>query len=242
MLLDRKLWKDGDWNTLCLPFGISDFDGSIFADADIRALSSASLDDGVLTLNFTPATGEGAVTSITAGQPYLVKWDNTEATEGTEYTENPVFSGVTISSTTAGSFTSVDGKVQFLGTYDPAPIANGNKACLFLGSANTLYWPDTDNYKVGAFRAYFKVDLGNGLGVYPVSDPSAPGVRSFVLNFGAGSADDSSASGIAVISPASVTDADVSAPRWYTIDGVRLDGKPTKKGVYIKNGRKVIVR
>jgi len=34
MLLDRKLWKDGDWNTLCLPFGISDFDGTIFADAD----------------------------------------------------------------------------------------------------------------------------------------------------------------------------------------------------------------
>ena len=242
MLLDRKLWKDGDWNTLCLPFGISDFVGTIFADADIRALSSASLDDGVLTLNFTPATGEGAVTSITAGQPYIVKWDNTEATEGTEYTENPVFSGVTISSTTAGSFTSVDGKVQFLGTYDPAPIANGNKACLFLGSANTLYWPDAKNYKVGAFRAYFKVDLGNGLGVYPVSDPSAPGVRSFVLNFDAGSADDSSASGIAVVPPANDADGDVRAPGWYTLDGVRLDGQPTKKGLYIHGGKKVVIK
>ena len=29
---------------------------------------------------------------------------------------------------------------------------------------------------------------------------------------------------------------------WYTIDGRRLSGKPTKKGVYIYNGRKAIVR
>ena len=27
---------------------------------------------------------------------------------------------------------------------------------------------------------------------------------------------------------------------WYTIDGVKLSGEPTKKGVYIKNGKKVV--
>ena len=27
---------------------------------------------------------------------------------------------------------------------------------------------------------------------------------------------------------------------WYTLDGHKLDGKPTKKGVYIYNGRKVV--
>ena len=32
------------------------------------------------------------------------------------------------------------------------------------------------------------------------------------------------------------------AGAWYTIDGVRLDGKPTKKDLYINNGRKVLVR
>lgn len=29
---------------------------------------------------------------------------------------------------------------------------------------------------------------------------------------------------------------------WYTVDGLRLDGKPTKPGVYIVNGQKVIVK
>ena len=29
---------------------------------------------------------------------------------------------------------------------------------------------------------------------------------------------------------------------WYTIDGVKLNGKPTEKGIYIVNGRKVVVK
>jgi len=29
---------------------------------------------------------------------------------------------------------------------------------------------------------------------------------------------------------------------WYTLDGVKLSGKPTKSGLYINNGRKVIVK
>ena len=30
--------------------------------------------------------------------------------------------------------------------------------------------------------------------------------------------------------------------KWYTLDGRRLSGKPTKKGLYINNGRKIVVR
>ena len=29
---------------------------------------------------------------------------------------------------------------------------------------------------------------------------------------------------------------------WYSLDGRRLSGKPTKKGLYIHNGRKVVIR
>ena len=29
---------------------------------------------------------------------------------------------------------------------------------------------------------------------------------------------------------------------WYTLDGVRLSGKPTKKGLYINNGKKVVIK
>ena len=29
---------------------------------------------------------------------------------------------------------------------------------------------------------------------------------------------------------------------WYTLDGVQLDGKPTRKGIYVNNGKKVIIK
>lgn len=34
----------------------------------------------------------------------------------------------------------------------------------------------------------------------------------------------------------------VSFEGWYTLDGVRLDGKPSAKGIYINNGKKVVIK
>lgn len=72
MLVDRTLYKDGGWNTLCLPFGMNDLNGTPLDGATVKTLSSTGLgNDGTLTLNFTDATG------LEAGRPYLVKWDLT---------------------------------------------------------------------------------------------------------------------------------------------------------------------
>jgi hypothetical protein len=35
---------------------------------------------------------------------------------------------------------------------------------------------------------------------------------------------------------------DVTFDGWYTIDGVRLSGKPSTKGIYINNGKKVVIK
>ena len=35
---------------------------------------------------------------------------------------------------------------------------------------------------------------------------------------------------------------EAAAAAWYTLDGRKLDKMPTKKGVYIKNGKKVIIK
>ncbi len=29
---------------------------------------------------------------------------------------------------------------------------------------------------------------------------------------------------------------------WYTLDGCRLNGKPTTSGIYVNNGRKVVIK
>ena len=38
------------------------------------------------------------------------------------------------------------------------------------------------------------------------------------------------------------TKLDAPAETWYTVDGLHLDAKPTKPGVYVVNGQKVIVK
>jgi hypothetical protein len=34
---------------------------------------------------------------------------------------------------------------------------------------------------------------------------------------------------------------EISLDGWYTMDGVKLSGKPNKSGLYINNGRKVVI-
>jgi hypothetical protein len=29
---------------------------------------------------------------------------------------------------------------------------------------------------------------------------------------------------------------------WYSLDGRKLDGKPTARGIYINNGKKVVIK
>ena len=74
---NRTLYKDGKWNTLCLPFDLT-IAGSVLNGADVQTLSSSSFNSntGELTLNFTPspdetvwfkpATDGGKVAEVTA--------------------------------------------------------------------------------------------------------------------------------------------------------------------------------
>ena len=57
-LAARTLYKDGKWNTLCLPFNVT-LAGSPLAGATARPLTSASISGSTLTLTF----GRAATTS-----------------------------------------------------------------------------------------------------------------------------------------------------------------------------------
>jgi hypothetical protein len=219
----RTLYKDGAWNTLCLPFSMSaeQIAASELAGADIRTLSSASLSDGgVLTLNFTPAFDEnnlenGAVTAITAGKPYIIKWANGEPIE------NPTFENVTVTSTSpADDVVSTDGRVQFLGNYSYREFTETDKSILLMGGTNSLYYP-VSGASIGAFRSYFQLSDGQQ-------------ARQFVLNFG-----DGVATGIELLN---FSQEEKDGASWYSVDGVKLNGKPTAKGLYIHGGRKIVIK
>ena len=226
---DRTFYKDGNWNTLCLPFDVNAFEGTFFNGAMVMALdvekaysghqTGFDSTDGTLYLYFKEAN------KIEAGKPYLVKWES-----GDNIT-NPVFTGVTISKETY-DVTSDDWNVTFKGTYDPVEIGDkGDNTKLYFGNGNTLYWPN-GAMTINPFRAYFQLNTINAK------------ARSIVLNFG-----EETTTGIQppFISPEG--ESTEASPRgglvgvaWYTLDGRKMQGKPTQKGVYIKNGHKVVIK
>ena len=217
-LQGRTLYKDGDWNTLCLPFDATlteDLAGATLMELDTERTYEGNkqtglANDGTLYLYFKTAE------SIEAGKPYIIKW-----TSGSNI-ENPVFTGVTINNTDR-SVTSSDGNVTFKGTYSPITWSEENKSILFVGTGNTLYWPqpkEGQNPYLNAFRAYF--DLGTSQ------------AREFVLNFDG----ENEVNGVKEVKGVN----GVKDDSWYTLNGVKLSGKPTKAGLYIHNGKKVIIK
>lgn len=69
-LADRTIYRDGDWNTLCLPFSLATLTGTPLEGFIVKTLESTDFADGTLTMNFC-----NNLTSIEAGKPYIVKWD-----------------------------------------------------------------------------------------------------------------------------------------------------------------------
>ncbi len=227
-LADRTLWKDGDWNTLCLPFDMSaeQIAASDLAGADIRALTSADFSAGTLTLNFTPETGDDAVTAITAGTPYIIRWDG----DGTENIVNPTFSGVTINIEVRNKTCDLgDGKsITFRGTYGYREFSEADKSVLFLGTGNTIYYPEV-GATIAAQRAYFTLEDITGGTPTDISTL----IKGFVLNFG----DETTA----VTTPLA-TGRGVVGEAWYDLNGRSLSGKPSQPGIYIVNGKKMVVK
>ncbi len=215
-LTGRTLYKDGAWNTICLPFNLV-LEGSPLAGATARPLSSASISGTILNLEFGNAVDE-----LEAGTPYIIKWDAAETN-----IVAPVFNGVTIDKTD-NSFTSGSGdtRVRFLGTYKSTAFDAEDKSILFLGDANTLYYP-TRGAGIGAQRAYFKIGSDAAL---------ARRLTAFNIDFG-----DDEATGIISIENGKLT-IDNASDAWYSLDGRKLQGKPSVKGVYVNKGRKVVIK
>ena len=145
---------------------------------------------------------------------------------------NPVFSGVIISKGTANVKTDY---VDFIGTYSPVSIYTNENTNLYLGADNKLYYPTASDFTVNAFRGYFllKEELTSG----KPSNSQQAGVRAFKLNFG-----DGETTGIEAIDNLTIHNSQFEADAWYTLDGRKLDGKPMARGLYINNGKKVVIK
>lgn len=146
-LSGRTLYQDGDWNTLCLPFGMdaTKIAASPLAGTTIKALDgdNSSLDaNGKLTLQFTNAT------TIEAGKPYIVKWPvaliiNNE-TDWDTFVGN-VSAGITY----AGKIVKLANDIS-IGSGDMVGTFTYNFMGVFDGGGHTITCNITDNSDQGA--------------------------------------------------------------------------------------------
>jgi len=235
-LKGRTFYRDGEWNTICLPFDVP-LKGSPLEGATAMKLNTekSSLDNGILSLYF-----DDEKESLSAGTPYIIKW-NAEKSDIVD----PEFKCVTFSNEMHDACTD-DNTVSFCGTYSKYSFGAENKSILFLGTKNKLYYPQPglDDAKttvtypsIAPFRAFFR--LNDELNLKSKESP----VKEFRLNFG----EDSETP---LLSPEGEDIAtsprgglegviyDLSGRKMFNGQCSMFNGLP--KGLYIVNGKKIL--
>lgn len=212
----RTLFKDGEWNTLCLPFNLTaeQLSASPLVGADIRTLTSASVTGHHVDLTF--GSNES---SLTAGTPYIVRW---EADTKIPTIIDPVFRGVTLSDE-KHDFVSADGHVNFIGYYDAFTILPSDDPLVYYLTTGNILKFTTKERLLKACRTYF---------TFTPSDGSSANDFTFDISFGG---DPNSIH-------TAITENDKTAGVWFDLSGRRLNGKPSQKGIYVTDGQKVVIQ
>ncbi len=127
-----------------------------------------------------------------------------------------------------------------------------NVRVLFDGSASEADFEDnqlvanvTENTSfVGNEGNTWNLIMNDGKFVKANNGPLAAGLAYLPVTFEGGEAKELS---LTTDEPTGIKTIDNGEPTvdngaWYTIDGTRLQGEPTMKGIYIKNGKKIVVK
>ena len=215
----RTFYKDGDWNTLCLPFDVSaeEVKAAFGSDAQLRQVDEANSKDN--TVAFTTAT------AIKAGVPYLIKFDKLAENADQPEEFNHTFEGVTLTKKVEYSVLA-DFNIIFTGSYSaftPEDFLKEYNTCNVVASmaaANTLK----------------KVNAGTTIkglrAVFGLASSVQPQAVKVII--------DGTATGIGDLHVDGTT---VANGRVYNLNGqcvgTSLEG--LKAGVYIQNGKKVII-
>ena len=165
-LMRRTLYKDGYFNTICLPFDVPNFEASPLAGAEVYTFDggteSGTTGDEQLNLSVSPLVGN----RLSAGVPYLIQWANTgEVMTFLRFdgVENWVAEGTSEAPSDPGNE-----NIKFHGLYPRKRIPGyqtGEEAHynFFVDAENTLWWPDDKLYpdsKMKGFRAYLYLEGG----------------------------------------------------------------------------------
>lgn len=170
--LKRTLYGDGGWNTLCVPFTLTEAQtkAAFGNDVELRELESVAGN----TLTFKK------VNSVTADVPCLIKLSEAYAKD--TYT----FTGVNTVAAKVDDFGSdkVNAAISFIGIYSSKDVtewaAEGKDYVAYLGANNTFFKAKAGT-KMKAFRAFFVIPENTpASAVKAVIDGNATGIEDLV--------------------------------------------------------------
>lgn len=211
--LKRTLYGDGGWNTLCVPFSLTAAQVKAAFGNDVELRKLSSIEG--TTLKFV------STDIITAGEPCLIK----VAKDGSTYNFEGVAT-IAVANNKDYTFSMVSGDIQFLGIYSPMDVVTENPAgpstgyYAFLGEGNKFFKAQAET-KMKGFRAFFLVPNNvpsNALKA--VIDGTATGIEDLVI-------DGVKANG-----------------HVYNLNGQYVGNSLNglQSGIYIQNGKKIVVK
>ena len=228
-------WQANTWVTMTLPFDISVADLS-------KALGYAIvnvIDPGRTEISGTGSKFYGKLTMkggngkddvLAANKPFMVK--TADAITGTVK-----FGTQTIVAPENAAALSVKaGKgAMFTGTYTATKVDNSNDAKFWFLMGNDDRWAyipstvaDGIFWNIVPFEGFIDMTNAN-------ATASAPNMTFYFEEI------DGSTTAIKSINADSLN-GKMDAEGWYTINGIKLESAPTQKGVYIKDGKKVVIK
>ena len=165
--LKRTFYKDGEWNTLCLPFAVADAK-TAFDGAELREVDTKNSNGN--TIVFKEAT------AIEAGKPYLIKWAKTP-NEVCDFVNT--FEGVTLVATATP--VKVNDAITFTGFYNKATADKLGASVAAIGAGNKLFKVTSGEMK--GFRAAFVLNPATpAAGIKVVIDGTTTGIEDLVVD------------------------------------------------------------
>ena len=218
------------WTPMVLPFA-----------TNVKEISNAL---GYAVVDLMEAKGDGNVHftlhlgDIPANTPFIVKaYENCNlagvGTIGDYNYQAPVeVAGKTIDFTTnintiTKNAVVSDGDIEFIGVYSKNTGIYGLNSWYCSSSTGVWNYPNTDVYTesnkmiIPTMKAYLQFPAGSGARMIYIQEPDGS---------------------TTAISAVAFENEAVANDGWYTLNGVKLQGAPTEKGVYINNGKKVVIK
>lgn len=235
--------KANEWYAMVLPFEVDPKEMVYAADRYVifNELNVAGTTAGnfKFTLKFEP---------IPAGTPFLIKFAGdaddiidwaADIDPDMEGIQSIAFNGVDISA--AINATEKEGILKFDGTYASDVELQGSRTN---DSENYVWWlcdtryerstrvndwlkPISKAHKVAPMEAWLDGNESAWTGYAPIIT-----VEDF----------DGQTTSIQTLNAGEINGLNVANEGWYTINGIKLDAKPTEKGIYIFNGKKVAIQ